>query len=401
MPAPRKRPRLWLRPPRRDAGGRVVAKATWIILDGGRHIATGCAAGETEAADAALAGYLADKYAPNRRERELGGIAVADVLSIYVDDVGPRQADKAKLLKRVDRLNEFFGGMMLDGITGAACRDYARHRGSPGGARRDLEDLRSAINHHAGEGYHRGVVKVVLPQKGEPRERWLTRQEAARLLWTCWRAREVQTVHRGTLKGQPVETRKRPLRHLARFILIGLYTGTRAGAIATASPVAKEGRSFVDLEHGIYYRLARGRKATNKRQTPAPVPARLLAHLRRWNSMGIAREHFVEWNGAPVKSVKTAMATAVEKAGLDGSVSPHTLRHTAATWMMQNGAEIWQAAGFLGMSEATLRRVYGHHHPEFMRGAADALTRKRQTAHPLVVSLANERTKRLKDASST
>jgi hypothetical protein len=41
-----------------------------------------------------------------------------------------------------------------------------------------------------------------------------------------------------------VLTERRPLRHVARFILIGLYTGTRAGAIATASPYAKQGRSF-------------------------------------------------------------------------------------------------------------------------------------------------------------
>jgi hypothetical protein len=91
-----------------------------------------------------------------------------------------------------------------------------------------------------------------LPEKGAPRDRWLTRKEAADLLRVCWRARETQTVHRGPLKGQKIQTDKRPLRHLARFILIGLYTGTRAGAIATASPHRREGRSFIDLEEGIF-----------------------------------------------------------------------------------------------------------------------------------------------------
>ena len=74
---------------------------------------------------------------------------------------------------------------------------------------------------------------------------------------------------------------RRPLRHIARFILIGLYTGTRAGAIASASPYAEPGRSYVDLERGIFYRKAIGKRATKKRQPPAPVPPRLLAHLRR------------------------------------------------------------------------------------------------------------------------
>ena len=45
---------------------------------------------------------------------------------------------------------------------------------------------------------------IVLPPKEQPRERWLTRQEAARLLKAA-----------------------RPFPHLARFILLGLATGSR------------------------------------------------------------------------------------------------------------------------------------------------------------------------------
>jgi hypothetical protein len=50
--------------------------------------------------------------------------------------------------------------------------------------------------------------------------------------------------NRGPLKNQKIETGKRPLRHIARFILIGLYTGTRAGAIASALPYRDTGRSY-------------------------------------------------------------------------------------------------------------------------------------------------------------
>ena len=80
--------------------------------------------------------------------------------------------------------------------------------------------------------------------------------------------------------------------------------------------------------------------------------------------------HFVEWHGKPVASVKTGFASAVRLAGLDrsiGNVTPHTLRHTAATWLMQRGVAVWEAAGFLGMSEKTLRDTYGHHHPNHLR----------------------------------
>jgi hypothetical protein len=123
-----------------------------------------------------------------------------------------------------------------------------------------------------------------------------------------------------------------------------------------------------------------------------------LAHLRRWSRLGIAKSHFVEWNGKPVASVKTGFASAVRIAGLDlasGNVTPHTLRHTAATWLMQRGAPMWEAAGFLGMSEKTLRETYGHHHPEHLRAAAEAIgSRPPPEKVALVVSLVEEKAKR-------
>src|SRR5207249_12060990 len=91
---------------------------------------------------------------------------------------------------------------------------------------------------------------------------------------------------------------------------------------------------------------------------------RLLAHMRRWERLGLVGGHFVEFNGKPNRSVKTAFSRALRLAGLSsegGRIVPHTLRHTAATWLMQRGVSIWQAAGYLGMSPEILDRVYGHH----------------------------------------
>jgi integrase len=386
MPRRSKGARLWLRPARRKSG-RLVANAVWIIVDGDRQVATGCLKDQAGEAEQRLATYIADKYRPSRHARDIDQIDIADVLSVYLEDCGPRMADRPKLERAIGRLNDNWGGKMLSEVTTAECRAYARSRGKTGGTRTDLETLRAAINHHAKENLHYGTVRVTLPPKGPPRDRWLTRNEAARLVWACWRYREHQTVHRGWQKGQPVETDKRPLRHLARFILIGLYTGTRASAIASASPYRDTGHSFIDLDQGIYYRLAIGRRATNKRQSPAPIPPRLLTHMRRWVRRGIITSHFVEWHGSPVKSVKTGFRHAVALAGLWGRVTPHTLRHTAATWLMQRGVPIWQAAGYLGMSAAMIERTYGHHHPDYMRGAAQAITSKQSQNVSLVVSL--------------
>jgi len=396
-----KGPRLWKRRKRRN--GKTVRQALWIIKDGGKYISTGCVASASQAkppreAEEALSAYIASKYRPVRKHRDIEDIDCADVLSIYHTDKGEIGNETDDLDERIGRLNEFWGGKMLSDVNSGSCGDYARHRGSAGGARRDLETFRAAINHHAKEGAHRGIVRVSLPQKGERRERWLDRSEAAQLIWACWRYREKQTIHVGANKGNPILTDRRPLRHVARFILIGIYTGTRAGSIATASPDREEGRSFVDLERGIFYRKAIGKKASKKkRQTPAPIPSRLLAHLRRWQRLQLFAKFFVEFNGKPIASVKKGFRSGVRLAGLsevEGKITPHTLRHTAATWLMQRAAPLWEAAGFLGMSVEVLEKNY---HPDHMQGAANAIgSKKRFSVVETVVSLETARERRQK-----
>jgi hypothetical protein len=79
--------------------------------------------------------------------------------------------------------------------------------------------------------------------------------------------------------------------------------------------------------------------------------------------LGIGVHAVVEWNGEAVRSVKKSFAAAVKAAGLPtegpDKITPHVLRHTAATWMMRNGVNTWKAAGFLGMSEKVLIETYG------------------------------------------
>jgi hypothetical protein len=44
--------------------------------------------------------------------------------------------------------------------------------------------------------------------------------------------------------------------------------------------------------------------------------------------------------------------------------------------MMQRGAKIWDAAGFLGMSMETLESIYGHHHSDHQASAVAAMEGK-------------------------
>lgn len=372
MPRQAKPARLWLKPASHDRG------AVWVILDRGKQISTGCAEYEAGQAERKLAEYLARKRDPGKADgpRSPQVVPVPDVLSVYLDEVVPKQANVAKAIERIGRLSDWWGDKMLSEVTPGTCRDYAGSR-TKGGARRDLEDLRAAINYHAKRNLHTGAIMVELPPKGKAREEWLTREEIARLVWVCYRHGRTVRLPRGRNKGAVIESQWHDLRHLARFVLFSLYTGSRSGAVLSASIHKGAGRSFIDLESGVFYRLAEGKQETNKRQPPVRLPPRLVAHVRRWKDKRIIASHVVEWEGLPVKSIKVAWARALNLADITKKAPPHTLRHTAATWLMQQGVDTWEAAGYLGMSETVLERVYGHHHPDFMAEAASAITRKK------------------------
>ena len=309
-------------------------------------------------------------------------------LTLYAELVAPRHARPKETAQRIARLAEYFTGTLAE-INGESCRAYGKGR-TDAARREDLSVLRAAINFHREEGHCDRVVSVALPDKNPGRERWLTRDEAAALIRGAWRFRETQ-------KG--VTTTRASRQHVARFILVALYTGTRAGAVCAAALDPVEGRAFIDLDRGIFYRRPAGAAETRKRRPPVPIPRRLLAHLRRWKRRGQASA--VEWNGRPVKDVDKAFRRMAHEAGMP-DVTPHVLRHTAATWLMQLGTDLWEAAGYLGMSVEQLERNYGHHHPNHLRGARDAFDRppksrqynagtERETSSPNVRKIADNR----------
>jgi hypothetical protein len=189
MPRQPKRPRLYLRKARVDNSGRH--SGVWLILDGGRQISTGCDADDVNGAERALAGYLNEKHVQAARSgpRSTDQIPVVDVLTLYARDVAPSQREPRRAGHALRRLGEFFGTKTLAGINGPVCRDYARAQSTDTVARRDLEIFRAAINHHRKEGLHDRIVSVVMPDKRPARERWLTRSEAARLIWAAYRYR--------------------------------------------------------------------------------------------------------------------------------------------------------------------------------------------------------------------
>jgi integrase len=245
----------------------------------------------------------------------------------------------------ISNLATWWGEKRLSDVTAKNCRAYANVKGkTPAAARRDLETLRAAIGYWRTEyGPLPSVPAVVLPPKSEPRGRWLTRNEVARLLWAA-----------------------RHTPHLARFILLGVYTGTRSGALLSLT------WSQVDLARGVMRRRAPGTAEDSKKRTPpVKLGRRILAHLRRWKKLDGNAPYVVHYDGKQIHKMRRSWRTAVRNADLDSSVTPHVLRHTRATWLMQAGVDRWEIAGHLGMTIEMIERTYGHHHPDFQKRAAE------------------------------
>jgi integrase len=370
MPATAKPARLWLKP--RSDG----ASFWYIKTPSGERVATGIPALDREAAERALSAHLIERHVlPSERAQRPDSIHIADVLNLYFQTACSRVSRPEALGGRVNALLDFFGTMTLAEVNSRSCAAYVAQRGSEAAARRELEDLKAAINLHRKEGLSTALIPVTLPAKAPARERWLTRSEAARLIWTAWRYRQPQ---------RSKETPRRSRQHIARFILVAIYTGSRSAAILDASFVRQSGRGFVDLDSGIFQRLAEGEIETSKRRPTVRVPTRLLAHMRRWHANGA--RHAIEHDRQPVASIKKSFAANVAAAeekrvagGGEGAslldVTPHSLRHTAVTWAMQNGVNSYDAGGFFGLSAGLIQRTYGHHSDDHLNRVGEALTR--------------------------
>jgi integrase len=154
------------------------------------------------------------------------------------------------------------------------------------------------------------------------------------------------------------------LRHLCRFLLLGVYTGSRPGAVLNASWECGPGLSWIDTDRGVFHRYAEGERETDKRQPTVRLAPGLLVHLRRWKRLD-------KWRG-----VKTALARACKLAGIEGGVTAYTLRHTAASWLVSKGLPTRKVADFLGTSDGMILAHYGHLAPDYQDEAALAIGRK-------------------------
>jgi integrase len=210
---------------------------------------------------------------------------------------------------------------------------------------RELGVLRRAFAWAVDERWIASAPHVERPPAPPARERWLTEDEAQRLLESS------------------------PTPHVRLFIAVALWTAARTGAILELT------WERIDFERGVI-NLGRGRG--RKRRAVVPVVDDLLPLLREAREAATS-PFVIEFGGSRVGSVKKAFQRATERAGLEG-VTAHCLRHTSATWMVQKGVPTAMVARFLGNTEAMVEAVYGHHSPEYLRQAANALNFRKSVA---------------------
>ena len=244
--------------PRKAAGARLYARpdtGVFYIRDTGcRDRSTGTR--DRRDAERALAAYIAGKGVVSGT-RHPDGFPVSEALDIYGREHAVGRAAPERIGYAIDALLPFWGGLNLSDVKAETCRRYCKSRRrilkdgtvlpiSDGTLRRELNVLQAAVNYCHREGHLTSAVRVTLPEKPPARDRWLTRNEVARLIRSA----------RRTSKG----------RHLARFILLSIYTGTRKEAVLGLGFMRNTTGGWIDVERGLMYRRGTEERETKKRR---------------------------------------------------------------------------------------------------------------------------------------
>ena len=118
----------------------------------------------------------------------------------------------------------------------------------------------------------------------------------------------------------------------------------------------------IDLDGGIVTTTGKGGKTRR-----VPVGASAVEWLKSYYTLRRKRENieidnlFVSPSGRPIdrQVIHTLVTEYAAKCGLEG-VSPHTLRHSFATHLVQNNADIRSVQQMLGHADISTTQIYTH-----------------------------------------
>ena len=151
-----------------------------------------------------------------------------------------------------------------------------------------------------------------------------------------------------------------PLHWRDRAVLELLYaTGMRVSELAELALTALDPEEDVCLVFG---------KGSKERLVPMGRPAaRALARYLRDVRPGLERGKgkgrvFLNARGGPLsrQAVWRIVRESCRRAGIEQAVSPHTLRHTFATHLLEGGADLAAVQELLGHADITTTQIYTH-----------------------------------------
>ena len=151
-----------------------------------------------------------------------------------------------------------------------------------------------------------------------------------------------------------------PLHWRDRAILELLYaTGMRVSELAELAITA------VDMAEGVCLVFGKGSK---ERLVPMGRPAaralaRYLADVRPVLERGKGRGRvFLNARGTPIsrQAIWAIVREGCRRAGIGHEISPHTLRHTFATHLLQGGADLAAVQDLLGHADIATTQIYTH-----------------------------------------
>ncbi len=159
----------------------------------------------------------------------------------------------------------------------------------------------------------------------------------------------------------------RPLYWRDRAILEVLY-----GSGLRVSELTGLGLADVDAEHRVLRVLGKGSK---ERLVPTGgaalrALARYLSEVRPGLDRGKGEGRiFLNARGTPLSrvSVWTLVKESAEGAGITKDVSPHTLRHSFATHLLEGGADLAAVQELLGHADISTTQIYTHVDREYLR----------------------------------
>jgi integrase len=291
-----------------------------------------------------------------RRVRLLTAETEATVGAIYRAYTADREKD-GKLMRTFHEswraLGKRFETLPVEAITADVCRDYARDRletVAQGTVWTELTRLRACLSWAAKARLIPSPPPLVwLPQKPKPKDRVLSEDEVSRL----------------------IEAADAP--HVRLFIVLAITTGGRKSALLELTWDRVDfGRGTIDLRsRDVYSPLTKGWR---KGRAVVPMTDEAREELLAARD-GALSDRVIEWNGAPVANIRKGFMAAASRAGIGPEVTPHTLRHSVATWLEEDGVDIAHVSRMIGHRDpSTTRRIYQHPRAETLRSVADAVS---------------------------